>query len=45
MSTISLVTGDNRGIGREVCRQLARRGHTAMLTARPAATTGGRCPG
>jgi NAD(P)-dependent dehydrogenase (short-subunit alcohol dehydrogenase family) len=30
------VTGANRGIGREVCRQLARRGHTVVLTARSA---------
>jgi NAD(P)-dependent dehydrogenase (short-subunit alcohol dehydrogenase family) len=36
MSTVSLVTGGNRGIGREVCRQLARRGHTVVLTARSA---------
>src|SRR5580704_17585463 len=34
--TISLVTGANRGIGREVCRQLAGRGHTVVLTARSA---------
>jgi len=34
MSTIALVTGGNRGIGREVCRQLAARGHTVILTAR-----------
>lgn len=33
-STVSLVTGGNRGIGREVCRQLAERGHTVVLTAR-----------
>ncbi|WP_338118041.1 SDR family NAD(P)-dependent oxidoreductase [Streptomyces coryli] len=32
--TVSLVTGGNRGIGREVCRQLAERGHTVVLTAR-----------
>ncbi|WP_225828646.1 SDR family oxidoreductase [Streptomyces naphthomycinicus] len=32
--TISLVTGANRGIGREVCRQLAALGHTVVLTAR-----------
>ena len=37
MSTISLVTGANRGIGREVCRQLAELGHTVILTARDAA--------
>ncbi|MGH8876863.1 MAG: SDR family oxidoreductase [Stackebrandtia sp.] len=33
-STVSLVTGGNRGIGREVCRQLSERGHTVILTAR-----------
>ena len=36
MSTITLVTGGNRGIGREVCRQLADRGHNVVLTARSA---------
>jgi NAD(P)-dependent dehydrogenase (short-subunit alcohol dehydrogenase family) len=36
MSIVSLVTGGNRGIGREVCRQLAERGHTVLLTARSA---------
>lgn len=36
MSSISLVTGANRGIGREICRQLAARGHTVLLTARNA---------
>lgn len=32
--TITLVTGGNRGIGREVCRQLAARGHDVLLAAR-----------
>jgi NAD(P)-dependent dehydrogenase (short-subunit alcohol dehydrogenase family) len=36
MSTVSLVTGGNRGIGREVCRQLAGLGHVVLLTARSA---------
>ncbi|WP_433237114.1 SDR family oxidoreductase [Streptosporangium sp. CA-135522] len=38
---IALVTGANRGIGREVCRQLAALGHTVLLGARSleAATT------
>jgi NAD(P)-dependent dehydrogenase (short-subunit alcohol dehydrogenase family) len=36
MTTVSLVTGGNRGIGREVCRQLAERGHAVVLTARSA---------
>jgi NAD(P)-dependent dehydrogenase (short-subunit alcohol dehydrogenase family) len=31
---ISLVTGANRGIGREVCRLLAGLGHTVVLTSR-----------
>jgi NAD(P)-dependent dehydrogenase (short-subunit alcohol dehydrogenase family) len=43
MSMISLVTGGNRGIGREVCRQLAELGHTVILTARdPAAAEAAR---
>lgn len=33
---IAVVTGGNRGIGREVGRQLAARGHTVILTARDA---------
>lgn len=32
--TVSLVTGGNRGIGLEVCRQLAARGHEVLLAAR-----------
>ncbi|MEU9022122.1 SDR family NAD(P)-dependent oxidoreductase [Actinomadura sp. NPDC048394] len=32
--TVSLVTGGNRGIGLEVCRQLAERGHEVLLGAR-----------
>jgi NAD(P)-dependent dehydrogenase (short-subunit alcohol dehydrogenase family) len=31
---VAVVTGGNRGIGREVCRQLAERGYTAVLGAR-----------
>ncbi len=34
MSGIALVTGANRGIGKEVCRQLARKGYRVLLTAR-----------
>jgi NAD(P)-dependent dehydrogenase (short-subunit alcohol dehydrogenase family) len=34
--TVSLITGGNRGIGREVCRQLAQLGHAVVLTARSA---------
>jgi NAD(P)-dependent dehydrogenase (short-subunit alcohol dehydrogenase family) len=33
-NTVALVTGGNRGIGREVCRQLGVLGHTVVLTAR-----------
>jgi NAD(P)-dependent dehydrogenase (short-subunit alcohol dehydrogenase family) len=34
MSPIALVTGSNRGIGLEVCRQLAQQGITTLLTSR-----------
>lgn len=33
-SPLALVTGANRGLGREVCRQLRDRGHRVILTAR-----------
>lgn len=36
-SQICLVTGANRGIGLEVCRQLSELGHTVILSARDAA--------
>jgi NAD(P)-dependent dehydrogenase (short-subunit alcohol dehydrogenase family) len=38
---VALVTGANRGLGREVCRQLADRGYTVALTARDLAKATG----
>lgn len=34
MSPVAVVTGGNRGIGYEVCRQLAERGYTVLLGSR-----------
>ncbi|WP_373502859.1 SDR family NAD(P)-dependent oxidoreductase, partial [Aestuariivirga sp.] len=34
---VALITGANRGIGLEVCRQLGARDYTVVLTARDAA--------
>ncbi len=34
MKSIALVTGGNRGIGLEVCRQLAQKGYTVLLGSR-----------
>src|SRR4051794_16598444 len=36
MTRTALVTGGNRGIGYEICRELAAAGHTVILTARDA---------
>ncbi len=43
MSAIALVTGANRGIGKEVCRQLAGRGLLVLLTARDLAKARAAC--
>jgi NAD(P)-dependent dehydrogenase (short-subunit alcohol dehydrogenase family) len=42
---IALVTGANRGIGREVARQLAGLGHTVLLTSRSAEAAAGAAAG
>ncbi|MEZ4644733.1 MAG: SDR family oxidoreductase [Chloroflexota bacterium] len=34
MDKLAIVTGANRGIGKEVCRQLAQLGYTVLLTSR-----------
>lgn len=34
MKRITLITGGNRGIGREICRQLAQQNHTVLLASR-----------
>ena len=36
MTPVALITGSNRGIGREVARQLAARGHRVIVTSRDA---------
>jgi NAD(P)-dependent dehydrogenase (short-subunit alcohol dehydrogenase family) len=38
MTRVVLVTGANRGVGRELARQLALRGDAVVLTARDLAT-------
>ena len=40
--TISLVTGGNQRIGGKVCRQLAERGHTVVLSVHAGDCTGPR---
>ncbi len=34
MKRVALITGGNRGIGHEVCRQLSQKGYTVLLSAR-----------
>jgi NAD(P)-dependent dehydrogenase (short-subunit alcohol dehydrogenase family) len=38
MAATALVTGGNRGLGREACRQLAARGYRVLLTSREVAS-------
>lgn len=40
---VAIVTGANRGIGLEICRQLARLGHRVVLTSRDAAKGKAAC--
>jgi NAD(P)-dependent dehydrogenase (short-subunit alcohol dehydrogenase family) len=42
---VSLVTGGNRGLGLEACRQLAGLGHQVLLTARSAQAAAGAAAG
>lgn len=42
MTPVVLVTGANRGIGRELAKQLALRGDAVVLTARDLAKAAGR---
>lgn len=40
---IAVVTGGNKGIGHEICRQLARQGVNVLLTARDETKGKGAC--
>ena len=40
---VAVVTGSYRGIGHEICRQLARLGHRVVMTSRDAAKGGAAC--
>jgi NAD(P)-dependent dehydrogenase (short-subunit alcohol dehydrogenase family) len=42
---VALVTGANRGIGKEVARQLAGRGYEVLVTARDGAKADAAEPG